>query len=166
MKKLAAAAVATGIVLAAAAPAQAVTVLPSQAPLLSASGEDSTCVQTTKGSTYVVNGVRRLKQKVEVVCETGWLRQRVVQSAYVIQGGQRVLLYTGGSVGTSPDVTSFGGSSVGPICQTDAWGTPWDPQPGATYQIVLSTKVTVKDTPNNSGEPWSARTEKLVSVTC
>ncbi len=167
MKKLAAAAVAAaGIVLAAAAPAQAVTVRPSQAPLLSASGEDSTCVLTTKGSTYVVNGIRRLKHKGEVVCQTAWLRQKVEVSAFVVQDGQRVPLYTGGSARGVGSSTTWAFSSVGPVCQADAWGLSWDPQPGVTYQVVLATRATVKDTPNNSGEPWTARTEKLVEVTC
>lgn len=98
---------------------------------------------------------------MEVVCQTAWLRHRVEESAFVVQDGRRALLYTGASVGVSLS-TTFGASTVGPICQADAWGRPWDPQPGVAYQIVLVTRATVKDTPNNSGQSWSARTEKLV----
>jgi hypothetical protein len=148
-------------------PAQAVWVRPSQAPLLNAAGADSTCVLTTKGSTFVRDGIRRLKHKGEVLCQTTWIRHKLEVSAFVVQDGQRVPIYSGGGSLTSgwPSTTS-GVTTVGPICHQDAWGLPWDPQPGATYQIILATKATVKATTNNTGEAWTARTEKLVEVTC
>ncbi len=166
MRKLAALALAGGLTVAVAVPAQAVWVRPSQAPLLNAAGQDSTCDLTTKGSTYMQNGIRRLKHKGEVVCETAWMRHKTEMSAFVIQDGQRVTLYSGGGALATGLSTTGGATSVGPICQDNAWGLPWDPQPGVTYQVILSTKSTVKATSNNTGQPWTARTEKLVEVTC
>ena len=167
MKKLVtAAAAALVLLLAAAAPAQAVFVRPSQAPLLNAAGEDSTCVLTTSGSTSVQNGKKMIDHTASVECERSWLRHRVWVSAFVVQDGERVLLYgPGGGLSVGAGDT-FGSGSSGPICQRDAYGTPWNPQRGVTYQIVLVSTATVKDTASSSGVPWTARTEKLVEVTC
>ena len=166
-KLVIAAAAALGLLLAAAAPAQAVFVRPSQAPLLNAAGEDSTCVLTTSGSTSVQNGKKMIDHTASVECERTWLRHRVWVSAFVVQDGARVPLYgPGGGLSVGSGSSSFGSGSSGPICQRDVFGTPWNPQRGVTYQIILVSTATVKDTANSSGVPWTARTEKLVEVTC
>ena len=168
-KLVVAAAAALGLLLAAAAPAQAVFVRPGQAPLLNAAGEDSTCVLTTSGSSYVRNGVRLLDHRGDLVCQRPWVRHRFQISAYVVQDGRRVLLYgPGGALGvsSSDDALVTGTATTGQVCRPDAWGTPWNPQRGVTYQIILVSTATVKDTTDNSGVPWTARAEKLVEVTC
>ena len=87
----------------------------------------------------------------------------------MIQDGRRVLLYgPGGVLGVSPsdDALVTGTATSGPVCRPGTWGTPWDPQRGVRYQIVLVSTATVKDTADSSGVPWTARAEQLVEVTC
>ncbi len=146
--------------------AQAMAIRRTQAPLLNTAGADSTCVLTTRGTVFSYRGEPRLVHKAEVLCTKPWLRHKSELSAFVVLAGRRVPIYTGGS-GTSIGLsTSASTSSGGPICQQNAWGLPWSPQPGITYQIVLSSRATVKDTSTYLGEPWFARAEKLIEVTC